>query len=131
MFCSVIFALRSFVKKDKFLETCKTLFPDTGIKDPSEIVVEERDKSDYVLRMKAGEKECTGEEFRSAFSLSSSCFTLTELGDQVRIVTRGIGHGIGMSQNMAQVMADAGKDYRQILSYFYQGAEVESAKKSQ
>lgn len=36
----------------------------------------------------------------------------------------GYGHGVGMSQNGAQGMAQAGKDYRQILDFFYAGTEL-------
>ena len=36
----------------------------------------------------------------------------------------GYGHGVGMSQNGAQGMAKAGKTYRQILEFFYPGAEA-------
>jgi stage II sporulation protein D len=40
----------------------------------------------------------------------------------------GFGHGVGMSQNGANQMALLGKDYLEILSYFYPGTETESRK---
>lgn len=36
----------------------------------------------------------------------------------------GYGHGVGMSQNGAQQMAREGNDYKDILTFFYEGAEV-------
>ena len=36
----------------------------------------------------------------------------------------GYGHGLGMSQNGAQGMAKEGKNYKQILEFFFQGTEV-------
>ncbi len=36
----------------------------------------------------------------------------------------GYGHGIGMSQNGAKGMADSGKNYQQILEFFYSGATI-------
>lgn len=36
----------------------------------------------------------------------------------------GYGHGVGMSQNGAQAMARNGKNYEDILKFFYQGAEI-------
>lgn len=36
----------------------------------------------------------------------------------------GYGHGVGMSQNGAQAMAKAGKNYKQILELFYDGTEI-------
>jgi stage II sporulation protein D len=39
---------------------------------------------------------------------------------------RGFGHGVGMSQWGALAMAQQGRDYRQILSHYYRGAELRS-----
>lgn len=36
----------------------------------------------------------------------------------------GNGHGIGMSQNGAYAMANQGMNYREILQFFYNGAEI-------
>lgn len=36
----------------------------------------------------------------------------------------GYGHGVGMSQNGAQSMAEEGMDYTSILSFFYRGTEL-------
>lgn len=40
----------------------------------------------------------------------------------------GFGHGVGMSQNGANQMAILGKDYKEILSFFYRGAEIGNLK---
>lgn len=36
----------------------------------------------------------------------------------------GYGHGVGMSQNAAQQMAREGKNYKEILTYFYDGVKI-------
>jgi stage II sporulation protein D len=36
----------------------------------------------------------------------------------------GYGHGVGMSQNGVKALADSGKSYEDILSYFYKGIEL-------
>ena len=36
----------------------------------------------------------------------------------------GYGHGVGMSQNGAQEMAREGKNYEEILTFFYDGVEI-------
>ena len=36
----------------------------------------------------------------------------------------GCGHGLGMSQNCAKVLAENGKNYKEILEYFYIGCKV-------
>jgi SpoIID/LytB domain protein len=38
---------------------------------------------------------------------------------------RGWGHGVGLCQIGAAVMADRGFDYRQILQHYYPGATLE------
>ena len=39
----------------------------------------------------------------------------------------GYGHGVGMSQNGAQGMAKAGKTWKEILEFFYQGTEIQES----
>lgn len=36
----------------------------------------------------------------------------------------GLGHGAGMSQNGARILAEQGKDYKEILQYFYQDIQL-------
>jgi stage II sporulation protein D len=40
-------------------------------------------------------------------------------------VGHGCGHGVGMSQHGARILAESGWAYRQILEYFYSGIEIE------
>ena len=42
----------------------------------------------------------------------------------------GFGHGVGMSQNGAQAMAKNGKNYEDILKFFYHDTEVREAEQS-
>ena len=65
-----------------------------------------------------------GEEFRKKMQLPSACFEITLIDGDVRIVTLGQGHGFGLSQNMAGVLAEEGKNYREILQYFYKGVSI-------
>ena len=36
----------------------------------------------------------------------------------------GYGHGVGMSQNGVKAMADRGKEYNEIVNYFYEGTTI-------
>lgn len=56
--------------------------------------------------------------------LPSAFFTIKKTGDIFVIEGGGFGHGIGMSQNGANEMAKKGKDYREILEFFYQDVEI-------
>ena len=56
--------------------------------------------------------------------LKSSAFTVTFEGDRVILDGRGWGHGAGLCQIGAAVMARRGCDFRQILSHYYPGAQL-------
>jgi len=60
----------------------------------------------------------------SSALLPSAFFTIEKSGDVFVIKGGGFGHGIGMSQNGANEMAKCGKDYKEILTLFYQGVEI-------
>ena len=93
----------------------------------SEIQVTERDAVGYVQQVMLGEYVCTGEAFREAMGWNSACFTITQMGENVRIVTRGLGHGYGLSQNEARAMAQEGTSYEEILQYFFPGTTLVTA----
>lgn len=42
----------------------------------------------------------------------------------IKISGGGYGHGVGMSQNAVKALADSGKKYEDIISYFYEGTEL-------
>ncbi len=41
-----------------------------------------------------------------------------------KVTGGGYGHGVGMSQNGAKAMVDAGKTYEEVLKHFYEGVEI-------
>jgi len=57
--------------------------------------------------------------------LKSSAFEIRREGDDFVLEERGWGHGVGLCQIGAAVMAAQGYDYKEILSHYYEGAEVE------
>ena len=64
---------------------------------------------------------------RRALSLShlkSSAFDISRDGDFFVLSGRGWGHGVGLCQIGAAVMAAKGYDYIQILKHYYKGASV-------
>lgn len=88
--------------------------------------IEEKDSAGYVLRLKLNDTEMSGEEFRIKLGLPSSNFRVEKNGDGVFVITRGIGHGLGMSQYTAQQLAKNGTGYREILAYFFDQTKLES-----
>ena len=56
--------------------------------------------------------------------LKSSCFEVFTEGDSFILKGRGWGHGVGLCQIGAAVMASKGIGFRQILQHYYAGAEI-------
>ncbi len=88
-----------------------------------EDLVLERDPEEYVTTVKGRSKSWAGENFRSLLHLASSCFWIESEQDSIRIVTRGSGHGFGISLYTANCMAQEGAGVSEIIQKFYQNAE--------
>ncbi|WP_449538041.1 stage II sporulation protein D [Ferdinandcohnia sp. Marseille-Q9671] len=99
-----------------------------GVKVGNDIgKVTARTDSNRVATVEVGGKTFTGREVREALGLRSSDFTWERKGDHIVIQTKGYGHGVGMSQYGADGMAKEGKNYKEIVTHYYQGVEVSSA----
>lgn len=71
-----------------------------------------------------GGVEVTAQELRSLCGLRSATFEV-ECGEgAVTFHVTGYGHGVGMSQYGANVMAKDGSSYREILAHYYPGTEL-------
>lgn len=93
----------------------------TSVIQETGLQVLEEDSAGYVTKVKCGTEEIKGEEFRSTYHLISSSFKLEDFDGNTKVTTRGIGHGLGMSQYTAEKMAEDGKTYQEILNYFFEG----------
>ena len=116
-----------FYDAGELVDTCNQAFPEAGLTAEdwvNTLVVTEREESGYVKTIQVGNSSVSGEEFRKAFSLNSACFYIREIDGRVRIVTKGLGHGYGLSIYGANEMAKEGKTYQEILSYYYSGIEI-------
>lgn len=71
-----------------------------------------------------GGVEIPGTEIRSLFSLRSTAFSLEYTGSSFLFTVTGYGHGVGMSQHGANLMAAQGSDYTQILAHYYPGTQL-------
>lgn len=92
--------------------------------DDMDAEITECDTAGYVVTVRVGEESFSGEEFRNKYHLASSCFTFQKYNGKLRITTRGVGHGLGMSQYTANEMAKEGADAASILAYFFEGTEL-------
>ena len=109
-----------------FRDVILSAHPEADFSGPEESWIGElrRDASGRVESLTLGGAVIPGTELRTLFSLRSTAFSLAyEEGAFVFSVT-GFGHGVGMSQYGAKVMARDGADYRQILAHYYPGTEL-------
>ena len=82
--------------------------------------------SGRVGTMVIGGEEFTGVELRELFSLRSAAFTVAHEDGRFVFSVTGYGHGVGMSQYGANVMAKQGHSYTEILSHYYPGTVIVS-----
>lgn len=85
----------------------------------NDLQIIERNSEGYVNKVQVGNKIYNGEDFRKIFGLASSNFTITFNDQNIEIVCRGFGHGVGLSQYGAEAMAKAGATYDEILTHYY------------
>lgn len=79
------------------------------------------------VRTAEGPREMRGIDFRKAVGpdlIKSTRFTIEPEGDGFRFAGLGLGHGVGLCQHGARVMADGKAGYREILARYFPGTAV-------
>ena len=76
------------------------------------------------VKVNPGGEILTGGQVREMLGLPSTHFQMRLEGEKIIFRTRGYGHGVGMCQYGADGMAKEGKDFMEILQYYFQGVEV-------
>ncbi len=108
--------------KDLFLQKLR------GINDSvqGDITVGEakRTEGGSVSEINIGGIGFKGEDIREAFNLRSANFEIVIEGDKITFKVKGYGHGVGMSQNGANVLATEGKSDAEILKHYYSGVDI-------
>lgn len=109
-----------------FRDTILSVCPDADFSgDEADWIGEiSRDDSGRVESAELGGMTIKGTELRSLFSLRSTAFTLEYTGGRFIFTVTGFGHGVGMSQYGANVMAKNGSGYAEILAHYYPGAAL-------
>lgn len=116
-----------YFEKTEFLAQLEQIFPNAAFQetDPvSQIAIDGRDDGGYVTSVTVCGTTVSGDEFRDRFGLASACFTIAEVDGRVRVVTKGLGHGYGLSQWGANELAKDGKDCVEILKYYFPNIEI-------
>lgn len=85
-----------------------------------------KDNSNRISKITINNKEFKGTQVRKLLSLRSTDFTFNIKETTIEIITKGYGHGVGMSQYGANNMAKIGYTYEEILKYYYQDIKIDS-----
>lgn len=115
------------VSSDKFIKLIKGKFKDLNIsigEVNNKINILERSEGGSVKTIKIGNITTTGKTVRSLLGLTSANFEIGFSGNDIVFKCKGYGHGVGMSQWGAGVMAKEGKSYEDILKHYYTGIEI-------
>ena len=78
----------------------------------------------FVTELFVGGISVRGNALRTALGLRSACFTMAFEGDMVTFSVTGYGHGVGMSQYGANVLAADGMTWQEILAWYYTDTTV-------
>ena len=88
------------------------------------IQIIELTEGNRVKKIKIGNKELSGVEARKVFNLKSAKFDVSINGDLIKFSVNGYGHGVGLSQCGSDSLAKQGKNYAEIIKYYYKDVEI-------
>lgn len=114
------------LSKDELIQKMKSKYSDFSInyENDDEIQILEHTDAGRVKTIKIGNKNLSGVEVRTIFSLKSANFEVKKEDNNIIFSVIGYGHGVGMSQTGADSLAKEGKSYEEIIKHFYTGVEI-------
>lgn len=113
----------TFSREDAALRLSNA-FPGCGVTAdelPGQLRLLTSTASGRIGTIRVGSAEVSGTDFRQALGLRSTLCTWEAEEDSITFITRGYGHGVGMSQAGAQAMAASGASCETILAHYYPG----------
>lgn len=91
---------------------------------PKSLKITERDSAGYVTRLEADGRTLEGEAFRRGMYLNSADFSIQKVGEKYRFLSKGKGHGLGLSQYGGNLLAKEGSKYNEILEAYFPETEL-------
>lgn len=113
------------VSYDDFSATIRERFPDvTFSEDPDSWIANDMvfSGNGRLMSVTIGGVSVKGTELRELFELRSASMSISTSREGVLFSVRGYGHGVGMSQYGANALAKEGKEYADILRWYYTDA---------
>ncbi|WP_054739662.1 SpoIID/LytB domain-containing protein [Cellulosilyticum ruminicola] len=117
------------LSKNSIVEALSKKYPELVADEKNlenQIQIIEKDEAGYIKSIQVGNVILSGEAFKTLLGLESSNFRIYLSGDHFIFDVIGSGRGLGLSQNGANEMAKQGKNYKDILAYYYSGIEIKT-----
>lgn len=92
-----------------------------------ELAITQATAHGYVQEVSVNGIRVPVDDFCRSYAVPSYHFYIEDLGDEAnayRIVALGKGHGMGLSIYGAGVMSREGRNYQEILTYYYPGVQI-------
>ena len=114
------------ISKDDLIKKMLERYSDYKIdfSDNNCINIQEYTSSGRISKISIGNKQISGVEARSIFGLKSAKFNFEILENSIKFSVLGYGHGVGLSQCGSDVLAKNGKNYEEIIRYYYKDVEI-------
>lgn len=94
-------------------------------KEKISVDIVETTSTGRIKKIKINDNLFDGETVRFKLNLKSNYFSIIQNDENITILTKGYGHGVGLSQYGAEAMAKLGYKYDEILKYYYKGVVLE------
>ena len=116
----------SSVFNDSVTMSLIDFYTDLGLSYSKDLVISDivRTNTGRVISLTINGTSFKGSDIYNKLGLRSYDFNIVKIGSNIKIETKGYGHGVGMSQYGAYGMAKSGYNYMQILSHYYTGCEI-------
>ncbi|MDP4109906.1 MAG: stage II sporulation protein D [Bacillota bacterium] len=108
--------------KEKFLKKYPNAKLDASVSDWFK--ASRRSEAGGIIDVEVGGVRVAGTAIRELFGLNSTNFTVSHKEDSITFHTTGYGHGVGLSQYGARALALQGKNYEEILKWYYKGVTI-------
>ncbi len=113
----------------EFISKVNDKYPEVNITSEnleSNIEILSRSEAGGIKEIRIGNSNIKGSNFRLALGLSSTNFEYSINENEIIFKCKGYGHGVGMSQWGANVMAKRGSNYKEILMHYYTGVDIKN-----
>ena len=116
---------------DEFIEKINTKYASANLTKENisgNIEIISRSEAGGIKEIRLGDEKVKGLEFRLYLGLTSTNFEYSIADNKIIFKCKGYGHGVGMSQWGANVMAKDNKNYEEILKHYYTGVDLKEIK---